>query len=329
MGLRAKPTARWVARRDAANASLPVKDGDQTVPDLSLGYAEQILGPCELVQDCSWGHRMSSVLRLRDASGTIWFLKRHRDRERHLAEVAAYRQWVPALGTSAPALRAFDSSLGTIILSPVPGEPAPWPAPALDQLATGQRVHEADYSADDAALQHDAGTLLRRLHEAQPALPWNDFGPAKIDELDRLRPVAAGLLTARELGFAQAEVAALAGLAGPVRVPCHRDFTPRNWLVDARTLYIVDFEWSRLDVWLSDLARLHLGIWASRPDLRDAFLHGYGRELDDTDQAILQGCAVLTAVWLLVKAHQTGQGSFENASRTALRRLIDRGSRRR
>jgi hypothetical protein len=71
-----------------------------------------------------------------------------------------------------------------------------------------------------------------------------------------------------------------------------------------------------------DLARLHLGAWASRPDLRDAFLRGYGRELGDTGRAILQGCAALTAVWLTIKARETGQRSFEDSSRAALQRLI-------
>lgn len=69
-------------------------------------------------------------------------------------------------------------------------------------------------------------------------------------------------------------------------------------------------------------ARLHLGIWENRPDLRDAFLRGYGRQLDDTDHAILQGCSVLTALWLLIKARETGQPSFEDASRAALQRLL-------
>jgi Ser/Thr protein kinase RdoA (MazF antagonist) len=88
-------------------------------------------------------------------------------------------------------------------------------------------------------------------------------------------------------------------------------------------VHVVDFEWSGLDVWVADLARLHLGIWATRPDLRRAFLSGYGRDLDEGDRAMLHGCAVLTAVWLVVKAHETRQPSFEDASRAALLRLID------
>ncbi len=105
-------------------------------------------------------------------------------------------------------------------------------------------------------------------------------------------------------------------------MPCHRDYTPRNWLIGASGLYVVDLEWSRPDVWISDLARLHLGIWENRPDLRDAFLRGYGRQLDDTDHCILQGCSVLTALWMVIKAHESRQLSFEEGCRTALQRLL-------
>ena len=236
-----------------------------------FAYAALVLGPCELVEDCSWEHRTSTVFRLRDARGTVWFLKRHRERERYLAELSAYRRWVPALGATAPCLRASDDVLQAMILSALPGEPAPWPDPG-DGPPSAQRAAEA-------AIQREAGALLRRFHDAQPALLWNDFGHAKLDEFDRLAHCAAGLVTPAELASARAEVETLAGAGYPVRVPCHRDYTPRNWLLSAGTVRVVDFEWCRLDVWVSDLARLHIGVWERRPDLQDAFLHGYGREL--------------------------------------------------
>jgi hypothetical protein len=63
-----------------------------------LEFAGHVLGPCELEQDYSWAHGMSTVLRLRDARGVAWFAKRHRERDRHEAEVTAYRQWGPGAG---------------------------------------------------------------------------------------------------------------------------------------------------------------------------------------------------------------------------------------
>lgn len=211
-------------------------------------------------------------------------------------------------------MRAFDDSLHAVILSAVPGELAPLPADNADDQHSERRTAEC-------ALQHSAGELLRQLHDGQPALPWEDFASARAKEFDQLTPIAARVLTPHELAAARSQVQDLAGQPSPGRVPCHRDYTPRNWLVDADTLYVVDFEWSRLDVWVSDLARLHLGIWATRPDLREAFMSGYGRELHDADRAVLHGCAVLTAVWLIVKARETHQPAFEHDSRAALQRL--------
>jgi Ser/Thr protein kinase RdoA (MazF antagonist) len=293
---------------------------DQNRPAELLAFAREHLGRCEQVADCSWPHRMSAVLRLRDEDGATWFLKQHRDRDRYRSEVTAYRRWVPALGDRAPRLRAFDESLRAVILSPVPGEPAPWPA--ADPAGVDDERRRAE-----ASVQHGAGRLLRRLHGGERDSGWADFAAAKLAELDQLAPAAARLLTADELALARMEVSGLAAVPGPARVPCHRDYTPRNWLVDAGTVYVLDFEWSRPDAWVSDLARLHLGIWATRPDLREAFLRGYDRELGQADAVTLHGCAVVTAVWMLVKAHESGQASFEEGSRAAVQRLIGGGCR--
>jgi hypothetical protein len=283
-----------------------------------LTFAEQVLGPCELEQDVSWAHGLSAVLRLRDAAGATWFVKRHGDRDRHAAEVSAYRHWVPALGANAPRLRAVNDLQAAVILSAVPGKPAPWPAADAGLLSEAGRAAEL-------ALHRQAGLLLHRFHEARPPLPWKDFGAAKVAEFDALAPLASTLLGKRELALARAEVEALAGLGCSDRVPCHRDYTPRNWVVSDAVQYVLDFELARLDVWLADLSRLHLGIWGTRPDLRAAFLAGYGRELSNTDRAILQGCAVLMATWLLVKAREIRQRSLEDATHAALLRLLPAG----
>jgi Ser/Thr protein kinase RdoA (MazF antagonist) len=284
-----------------------------------LEFAGQVLGPCELVQDCSWAHGMSAVLRLRDARGVTWFAKRHHERDRHDAEVTAYRRWVPALGGRAPRLHAADDVRSAIIVSAVPGEPAPWPAADLRAPPDTGRLA-------DQALHREAGRLLRRLHDARPPLPWDDWGAATIAEFDGLMPRASQLLGKRDLALARAQAGTLSGLPCPGQVPCHRDYTPRNWLVKDGAAYVIDFEHARLDVWLADLARLHLGIWPDRADLKEAFLAGYGRQLSDTDHAILHGVAALTATWLVVKAREIRQPALEDAFRAALRRLLSAGA---
>jgi Ser/Thr protein kinase RdoA (MazF antagonist) len=284
-----------------------------------LEFAGQVLGPCELEQDYSWAHGMSAVLRLRDARGVSWFAKQHRERDRHEAEVTAYRQWVLALSGHAPRLHAADDVRSALIVSAIPGEPVPWPAADLRALPDTDRLAEQ-------ALQREAGVLLRRFHDAQRPVPWDDWGTAKVAEFDGLIPMASRLLGKRDLALVRAEVATLSGLPCPGQVPCHRDYTPRNWLVKDGVQYVIDFEHARLDVWLADLARLHLGIWPDRPDLKEAFLAGYGRQLSETDHAILQGVAALTATWLIVKAREIRQPALEDAFRAALQRLLPAGA---
>ena len=282
-----------------------------------LAWAERVLGGCTLIRDCTWQHRMSRVLRLRDRTGADWFLKQHRDQDRYDAELTAYRRWVPALGGRAPNLRSCEDELRAIILSAVPGTLAPWPSQAAP--AVPGRLH-----GSEVAIHRQAGEVLRRLHEAQEPLPWPDLGAAKADELDRLAARAAGLFTAGELSFARSQVRALGSVTAAVMVPCHRDYTPRNWLVHDGALSVIDFEWVRLDAPVSDMARLYLNVWPGRPDLAEAFLAGYGRPrpLDADDRAILNGCVAVTAIWLIIKARESAQPSFEDAVRAALHHLI-------
>jgi hypothetical protein len=284
-----------------------------------LDVARQVLGPCDLERDYSWEHGLSAVLRLRDARGSTWFAKRHRERDRYAAEVTAYRQWVPGLRGHAPRLHAADDLRSVIFLTAIPGEPVPWPAGDLCAVADTDRLAEQ-------ATHREAGVLLRRFHDAQLPVPWGEWGTAKITEFDRLMPLASQLLGKRDLALARAEVETLSGLPCPGQVPCHRDYTPRNWLAADGIQYVIDFEHARLDVWLADLARLHLGIWPDRPDLMDAFLAGYGRQLSDADHAILQGVAALTATWLVVKAREIRQPGLEDAFRAALQRLLPAGA---
>lgn len=280
-----------------------------------LEYARQVLGRCELPEDRSWGHQMSTVLHLRDSHGTDWFVKQHHERERYEAEVTAYRRWAPALGARAARLHDANDALQAVILSALPGTSPAWPAPT-DLSPRGV----------DLAVHREAGRVLRQLHEAQPPESWDDFsfGAAKAEELAQLEPAAAALLSRPEMDAVRAEIQALAGVTGLSKVPCHHDYNIRNWLVDETgAVNIIDFEWARLDVWVSDLVRLRAGVWKGRPFLQEAFLDGYGRQPDSHELAALRGCGILTAVWLIIKARETGRGSFEEGNRAMLSALLE------
>jgi len=269
-----------------------------------IGYASRVIGPCELEEDRSWLHRASAVLQLRDARGGRWVVKRHRERERYETELAAYQTWVPALGSRAAGLRGHDDEGQLIVLSALPGAHS-WPG--------------------DADTHHRAGEALRLLHDSAPATPWDGFQAAKLADFEELAPQASQLLSKDVVDFVLTRILALSGLDNPpLSVPCHRDYTPRNWLVDGERLYVIDFELVRTDVWVNDLTRLECGVWRGDPKLRAAFLAGYGRTPSAEDELVLGVCAVLNATWLVVKGHEYGEGALAQENRRILREFMNR-----
>ena len=269
-----------------------------------IGYASRVTGPCELEEDSSWEHRASSVLRLRDAEGGRWVVKRNRERARYEAELAAYQKWAPALGEHAARLRGYEDEGQILVLSTLPGELS-WPG--------------------DADGHRRAGAALRLLHESELARPWDEFQMTKLSEFEDLAPQASQLFPVDVVDFVLTRILALAELdRTPLRVPCHRDYTPRNWLVDGDRLYVLDFELARPDVWVSDLTRLDSGVWHGRPELRAAFLEGYGRTLDAEDELVFGACAALTATWLVVKGTEHGQRELVDENRRMLAEFMKR-----
>ena len=270
-----------------------------------LELLHRVLGDCTVEADHSWPHGGAAVLLVRDSRGERWIGKRHRNRERYRVERDASRQWVPALGECAPRLRAADDATGTLVLAAIRGEP--------------------DWTRGlTPATQRRAGATLRRLHDAAEPEPWPEFAATRLAEFDRWAPAATGLLSARELAAVRTAVAGLADLPAPSRVPCHGDYTPRNWLlgpVDAAAtragerFAVIDFEWSARDVWVSDLTRLALGPWRDDPDLAAAFLAGYGRSLGAVDHALLLRCAAVWAVFLAVWGRRNGEVALERGAR--------------
>lgn len=267
-------------------------------------YVDQVLDEPTVVADRSWGHGETSVLELRDRHGRSWYAKQHRDPQRYANELTAYVRWVPALGGRAPTLLAHHDELGVLILSAVRG------TPGLPRSL-------------DPQLHQQAGVLLRRLHDGEALAPWRDFAADRLRELERWASRSDGLVSSRHLDFARAQVRDLVSVGAPARVPCHLDYSPRNWLIDEDRLHVIDFEWASGEVWVNDLARLYFGPWQGRPDLQEAFLDGYGRAIGDEDRAVLLACGALSAVRFIVWAHAHGDVAFEQAARANLAGLAE------
>lgn len=155
---------------------------------------------------------------------------------------------------------------------------------------------------DSDEVHQQAGRLLARLHVAERPQPYPQFADASQERMEALLRRAAGLLDARESDFVRSQVLSMSTLPSPRAVPCHLDYSTRNWLVDSDgALRVIDFAGARRDVWVFDLRRLEFGAWATQPGLREAFFDGYGRLPSPEDEALLRASGALTAVSRIVR----------------------------
>jgi len=268
-----------------------------TALQAALEAAARLIRPCEITQALG-----PAVARISARSGEEYVVKKHADRDKHDREVHAYRHWTPALGSSAPQLVAADAQALTIVTTALDGRPHPGPL--------------------TAAAHHQAGTILRRFHDAELPRTLPGYRDWLRDRAAYWTVRASPFLSAADLGNANAHLAALQQAADPHGVPCHLDFQPRNWLLDpAADLYLVDFEHARTDLPVRDLVRLRFRVWPVRPNLKDAFLNGYGRDLTGPDTETLQHLGALDALTAIARGHQSHDIQLVQYGHSTLRQL--------
>jgi Phosphotransferase enzyme family len=275
--------------------------GEHLDAELHRWLGSVLRPPVTAVRDRSWPDGKSAVVEVEDATGSVWFVKRHREPELYRVEAEAYRRWVPALGDRAPALRATSDPLRALVLSAVPGL--------------------AESGWQDEAVRRDGGAVLRLLHGAEGCGRCEDLAAEKEAELDEWVALGGGLLTGDDLDFARAAVRELAGVTPPERVPCHRDYTPRNWVVADRRVHLVDFEEMRPEAWMVDLGRMAIGWWFSERQLMDAVLEGYGRTPSSDELEVMRRCYLVTAIRLVVLGTRYRKLEFVAATRQRLQEL--------
>ncbi|MGW4895148.1 phosphotransferase family protein [Kitasatospora sp. NPDC004240] len=210
-----------------------------------------------------------AVWEVRADDGSRLFAKRHKNALMHRRETTAYRHLAPALGPGrAPTLLAADARSLLIVTTALPGTPA---------------IKATLDPAEEREVYRQAGLLAAHIH-AHPAsdgvvgerLPWDqERGRA----LDRARDAR---LSAEDIAVLAEATRAEPPHTAPVS--CHGDFGPRNWLVHRRgdelVVGVIDFERSQVEEPVRrDLMRVMLQQTPHRPDLRTAFLTGYGRDL--------------------------------------------------
>ena len=273
-----------------------------------MALARGLIGSFEVVADLSWTDLgISVVLEVRTGDGRALIVKSHNDDFRNDLERAAYERWVPAIADRAPALVAADDEHKVLVLTKLEaGPPAGVLAPPV-------------YA--------DAGRVLRRFHESGESVIDPGWAAQRLDNLqvwtDRM---PAGLIAEDDLAFVLRESAVLRELPPPTLVPCHGDFQPRNWRVDeSGRVFLFDFEKARHDWWIHDLQRMWWREWLDRPDLRDAFVEGYGRALDETELAGLRANSARGHAVQIIWATAHGDLPFANEGRAALARLREHG----
>jgi len=266
-------------------------------------FVQTQLGNHQVRPHATTPHAKASVVHVLDAAGSGWVVKTHDRRMRWSREVSAYRRWTPSLGGHAPAFRAADAASQSLIVSQVPPGP------------------RASLSKRD--LHHQAGSVLRRLHDCVAAEPAPQFGPELADRTARVLDEHPSLLGQRDLSAVRAMLREIAELSEVTTVACHLDYTPRNWLVDsAGVLQVIDFAAARRQPWLRDLVKLQCNTWPRRPDTREAFFDGYGRTLSADEEALLRKLSVVWVVGSLVFASDHDYDILRHKAEVVLSDLV-------
>jgi hypothetical protein len=260
--------------------------------------AARLLGPCELIAVLA-----EKVIRVATVPGGEFVVKQHPNRTLHEREVHAYRHWTTALGPSTPALIAVDDAAMIIATTALPGA-SPRPS---------------DLTAD---LYHRIGVLLRRFHEAEPPVTIPGYHDWLQERATHWASRAALLLTPDDKTVIGDHLTAIGQADIPPGAPCHLDFQPRNWLINPPgEVSVVDFEHARIDLPARDLVRLRFRTWPGRPDLRDAFLDGYGRALSPAEDRLTWHLGAIDALTALARGHENTDPELVAVGRNTLRQL--------
>lgn len=258
-------------------------------------------------RDVSWAHAASDVRLLVGAGGERAYLKVHRHARKFNQERAALRAWGAQLAGSAQLLGWRTSPSHALLLAALPGVLV---AGAALHATTLQRVH------------HAAGSWLQRLH----TLAYIDRDPLPLEGAlrQRLRHAAqraAAVVPARTVAWVVAKVAA-ADLQPLQRVPCHRDYTPRNWLWHPEQgLGVIDFEHAHPDLWWADVGRLSDEAWVTQPALEAAFWEGYGRTPSAQERQLGEAYRAMAALSTISWACAHADALFEAQGWAVLERL--------
>ena len=287
---------------------------------LSLWTTQELKEPIN-AEFCGHAHGNSQVWRLRRTPDAvaIAYLKWHRSTRKFEQELNAYTGWLGSTALPTPRLiGSFQNAEligGALLLTAEPG-----------QLASSAELSESERRA----MYERAGEVARALHSIEVVdddpLPLSDALPRRFAHW---LPRARRELQPQEIAWLEREFAN-ADWHGLARVPCHRDYQPRNWFVTCPAtaidaagnagLTVIDFEHAGLDAFLVDFVKLWDGPWVDDPGLEASFFRGYGRELTPAERKQLEAIGLLHAVATIGWSVEHGDRVYLEHGLTVLRR---------
>jgi Ser/Thr protein kinase RdoA (MazF antagonist) len=255
-----------------------------------LDRVNRVLGPVGIIDDVSVRPKACRILRLETRSKEQSFVKWYSHASDYQRECDALTFYTPALGTDAPRLIAEDETLQMVLISRVPGE-----------IATATEAHW------DALVHYRAGVLIRRLHEASPAVVPDQFVTQSALRFEDAATQLEGIINASLIAEARLMIARAMDVKKVSLVPAHRANHPRHWVIDpGGHVRIIDFGMSEYDPWVVDVFLLEQDYWRVDPQLRVAFLEGYDKEITGDDLALLRAHHAVSALQGLVASSLPG-----------------------
>ena len=299
---------------------------EDRAPEAILQWCASVVGPCEVVSGDARFHGRTTVCRLQTATGYA-YVKVHRDGATWGPEVHGYEQWSRAFpGRTPTLLGVYDAGPFAILVSGMPGQNLEDAAlPPGQQRDAWRAAGDALTSLHELAVGEYFGFCDRDGRALGP--PVTDaveyIAAAFQDDTERGR--RGGWLSEQELAVIERARAMIPAFMGERPVPCHRDYCPVNWIVDdgGEWIGVIDYEFSRWDVRVSDFSRYPDWDWMLCRDLTDAFLEGYGRPLSPVEQDQLLVSRTQYALGAIVWGRENSFFGFEQEGRDALVALAD------
>jgi Ser/Thr protein kinase RdoA (MazF antagonist) len=249
----------------------------------------------------------------------------HRDPEHWQNEVHAYERWAPAFGEHAPRLIAVrEQEPLALLIRELPGELMEHAQLTIPQQRAAWRSAGQALAAFHVCAQGEFFGPVRRDGRCA-GMRIQDAAAYLTAEMDDWlqRGARGNYLNGGELAVLDDARSLLPAFAGEQPIPCHRDYSPANWLVTESGAWagVIDFEFAFWDVRAADFTRYPGWEWIDRPDLIDAFFTGYGRAFTAREEKQRLFSHALYALGAIVWGEENGYLVFAGEGRRALRQI--------